>query len=204
MTAQRILTKEQFAPEGVPSGGYNTSEHSGKEVFAVQLLRVPDVAPPFDHEVLPAARVSVTGLPAGLDAPGPAPVDLVPARVARPSRPTWPSWPPPGEEDGAGEWAPRFARLLVEALAGSRPVRQILPWTTARARTHLRRILPALDWGQRPRVVRVLTSRPASHVVEMSVVVALGTRTRALAVRLEQTQRAGQPTRWLCTDIEAR
>jgi hypothetical protein len=94
--------------------------------------------------------------------------------------------------------------LLVEALAGSRPVRQILPWTTARAQTHLRRIGPALDWGQRPRVVRVLTSHPARDVVEMSVVVELGARTRALAVRLEQAAGEGsQPARWLCTDIEA-
>jgi hypothetical protein len=49
-------------------------------------------------------------------------------------------------------------------------------------------------------VLRVLTTRPVPGVIEMTMVVAAGPRTRALAVRLEQS---GQPLRWLCTDIEA-
>jgi hypothetical protein len=46
-------------------------------------------------------------------------------------------------------------------------------------------------------VLRVLTTRPAPGVIEMTMVVVTGPRTRALAVRLEHGDR------WLCTDIEA-
>ena len=78
-----------------------------------------------------------------------------------------------------------------------------MPWLTERARFHLRRLAPAFSSGHRPRVLRVLTSQPSSGVVEMSVVIAAGTRTRALALRLELDKLAGQHPRWLCTDIEA-
>ncbi len=118
-----------------------------------------------------------------------------------------------------GEWPGQFARLLAEALAGARPVRQILPWTSERARAHLHRLMPLFGGGQRPRVLRVIATRPTRDVIEMTVIVGIGARTRALAVRLEQasfyqlarpaeyvargvTSAAGAP-RWVCTDIEA-
>jgi hypothetical protein len=126
------------------------------------------------------------------------------------------------------DWSRQFALLLTEALAGARPLRQILPWTTDRARAHLDKLMPLFSGGQRPRVQRVMTSRPTSDAIEMTVVVAVGTRTRALAVRLERvlhpqggvTRRGGSrsrlpgpampraqaertPPQWLCTAIEA-
>lgn len=122
------------------------------------------------------------------------------------------------QAEASSQWAQQFARLLAEALAGARPVRQILPWTSKRARGHLGRVAPLFGGGQRPRVLRVITTRPTREVIEMTVIVGVGTRTRALAVRLEQAapHRLARPAeyatragaslagahRWVCTDIE--
>ncbi len=118
-------------------------------------------------------------------------------------------------ERGSGDadsdrWPSQFAQVLAETLAGSRPASQITPWTTERARAHIRRLGPLLAAEQRPRVQRVLTSRPVEDVVEVSVIVGLGSRTRALAARLEragpQAATLGRPARqarWLCTAVES-
>jgi hypothetical protein len=103
----------------------------------------------------------------------------------------------------------QFALLIVETLAGVRPVRQLAPLLSKRAAIHLHRLLPLFSASRRPRVLRVLTSAPAAGVVEMTLIVETGPRTRALAVRLERAARAATArrdapaTRWLCTDIEA-
>jgi hypothetical protein len=109
-----------------------------------------------------------------------------------------------------GTWPSKFAQVLAETLAGSRPPAQIAPWTTERARSHIRRLGPLLAAGQRPLVQRVITSAPTAGVVEMSVVVGFGPRVRALAVRLERTEpraatagQAARQSRWLCTAVEA-
>ncbi len=111
--------------------------------------------------------------------------------------------PPPG-------WQSRFAQVLAETLAGSRPPRQLVPWTTEQALDRIQRLGPRLASGQRPRVRRVLTSRPAADVLEMTVVVGFGPRVNALAVRLERSwpappARPGGPpaARWVCTAVEA-
>ena len=64
--------------------------------------------------------------------------------------------------------------------------------------------------GQQPLVHRVVASRPAADVVEMTVVVRFGPRVRALAVRLERDGphrggpgRDATPARWRCTALEA-
>ena len=97
----------------------------------------------------------------------------------------------------------------------------------------IRHLGPRLASQQRPRVRRVLTSLPASDVMEMAVVVGFGPRVRALAVRLERSAACpssergapsgragpsgrigpsgcakapghGEPTdRWVCTAVEA-
>jgi len=157
---------------------------------------VPDVAPPFDGEAGPASRTPVPELEVW--APPPArPEKAAPAAGQR--------------RDGA--WAGPFARLLAETLAGMRPAGQIAPWMTDRARAHMRRAAPVLRCGQRPRVLRVLVSWPDDSVAELSVIVGLGPRTKALAVRMEKLPAApgagrpargkpGQPPQWRCTDIE--
>ena len=143
------------------------------------------------------------------------PRDWDPAPVAGPGLP--PCAPPhgggaPPHAAPASPCQPsphQFALLIVETLAGVRPVRQLAPLLSKRAGIHLRRLLPLFSANRRPRVLRVLTSAPAADVVEMTLVVETGQRTRALAVRLERTARPASARRdapamrWLCTAIEA-
>jgi hypothetical protein len=248
MAVQHILlTNDQLAsvdsPVGSGQDGYRDQGplpwHARVDLSSVKLLTVPDAAPPFDGEVLPARTGAMPGLPAAVPPPGTAlaagpPVAEVGGEAARADAPlagiggetaradaqmAGISVAVPSQRRGTAEtrtrgnsglepeadcdWTQQFARLLVETLAGARPLRQLLPWLSDRARVHLRRVEPVLRCGQRPRVLRVLASQPTGSVVEMSVIVGLGPRTRALAVRLEEAGRAGQPGRWLCTDIEA-
>jgi uncharacterized protein DUF6459 len=107
-------------------------------------------------------------------------------------------------------WARQFAVLLTEALAGVRPLQQVLPCMSGRGSVQLRRLLPVFCGDYRPRIQRVLTTMPAADVIEMTLVVTAGPRTRALAVRLERATPAGpqawrsKPSApWLCTDVEA-
>jgi hypothetical protein len=93
--------------------------------------------------------------------------------------------------------------MVTEALAGLRPTRQVLPWTTSRAQCQLQRILPGFGGGQRPRIVRIVTTRPARDVIEMSVVAGFGPRLRAVALRLERVPGTQRGAGWTCTDIEA-
>ena len=188
---------------------------------AVRLCLVPDSAPPYDDEV-PSGEPD-----RGRDTSGPAtgePVEGRPVRgkpvrgkptTGRPATATAPAWPS------------RFAQVLAETLAGSRPPRQIEPWTTQQAREHIHRLGPRMASAQRPRIRRVVTYRPASDVLEMAVVVGFGPRVRALAVRLERSTACptagsgesaapggpasrggatghGEPAlRWVCTAVEA-
>ena len=104
---------------------------------------------------------------------------------------------------------------VAEGDGGSRAVRQVddpsfQMNTTREAARPDRPHEAALAAGQRPQLRRVVAFRPASGVIEMTVVVSFGSRVRALAVRLEHTPppRAlpgHQPRRprWLCTDVEA-
>ncbi len=109
-------------------------------------------------------------------------------------------------------WAARFAQILAETLAGARPPRQMVPWTTAETRRRIRELGPLLSASGPPRVRRVLTARPAPGVLEMTILVRAGERTRAVAVRVERaaqhdhpvTVSADAPAAWLCTAIEAR
>ena len=98
----------------------------------------------------------------------------------------------------------------METLAGSRPPRQISSWATDRARARIQRLGPMLAGGQQPQLRRVVAFRPASDVIEMTVVVSFGPRVRALAIRLEHAPparalpgRQPRTSRWLCTEVEA-
>ena len=81
-----------------------------------------------------------------------------------------------------------------------RPTSQLVPWTTERARSRIQQLGPRLAAGQRPRIRRVVTFRPATDAMEITVVVDFGPRVHALALRLERGNRDG---RWLCTTVEA-
>jgi hypothetical protein len=202
--------------------------------MAIRLVPVPNWLPPYDDE-LPAtqndtnhaSQIWATGiyarppvvarendeLTAGQykapdpDEPGPGEADQKatdqPAEKDR----------RPGEADagdGVGQWPSQFAQVLAETLAGARPASQLTPWTNERARAHIRRLGPLLAVDRRPRVQRVRASQPARDVVEVAVVAEFGSRTRALAARLERAGpqpatpgRPGREARWLCTAIES-
>jgi hypothetical protein len=153
------------------------------ELAAMGLASVPDFLSPVDGN-----RDVRASLDLGLDqAPAP--------RVA--------------PEDWGMPWPRQFAVLLAETLAGARPLQQVLPLMSERGSTQLRRLLPLFCGDYRPRVLRVLTAAPSPGVIEMAIVVTVGPRTRALAVRLERAARAAPAWRvkpatpWRCTDIEA-
>ena len=149
-----------------------------------------------------AARPSGPGSPGQKEeAPGPARPRKPPAAPGASGRPGS-SASPPG-------WPGQFAQVLAETLAGSRPPRQLVPWTTERARDRIQRLGPLLSAGQQPRVRRVVTFHPTADAMEMAVVVVFGQRVHALALRLERgggqatAGRAAQPGRWLCVAVEA-
>jgi hypothetical protein len=209
---QALLLPEQPAQGPFACGEVRPGVCSGEDfppfdLSALRLVPVPDVGPPFDGELQ-------AGAPASLPPPAPAVVKS----SDRSSALTCAAGT--GRLESTGEWPQQFARLLAEALAGARPIRQILPWTSERARLHLHNLTPLFGGGQRPQVLRVIATRPAREVIEMTVIVRVGTRTRALAIRLERTQPPRQlaghamggatdtrpadtPLRWVCTDIEA-
>jgi hypothetical protein len=185
MTAQPLLPSSN-AP--LPAGSNSAQEFD--DLPSIRLFKVPDAAPPFDGEFPAPSEFG-----AHFETPFvPPPRTPIPPPEATGS----------GGPVGLGDWPSRFARLLTEVLSGSRPSRQIMPCLTRRARFHLNRLTPIFSSSQRLRVLRVLASQPSATVVEMSVIVDFGTRTRALALRLERAMLADQSAvRWLCTDIEA-
>jgi hypothetical protein len=173
---------------------------------SVQPIAIPDGAPAYDCEThgaaCPAARSPVdragpAGEPALTGPPDPAAGPQPRAAAASGLAGTTTAWPR------------QFAQVMVEILAGVRPQRQIDPLATDRVRAQIRHLGPILAADRRPRVQRVVTSRPTAGVVEMTVVVSFGPRSRALAMRLEyvapREAAPGIPTRparWLCTELE--
>ncbi len=130
---------------------------------------------------------------------GVAPAEVAPAGVA-----------PAAAADPATARPRQLALVIVEVLTGARPDRQLVPLATDRVRARVRGLAPLLASGRRPRVVRIVTSRPAVRVVEMTVVVDFGPRSRALAMRFEHVAARpaapgwpARPARWLCTALEA-
>jgi hypothetical protein len=240
-TSQALLSREHHR-------GDDGSPPSADDPAEIRLLTLPEVGPPFDDD--PAAKAITAAATAGQGAGAPfaggpgaraAGARNIPRAHSGTQAPragnaetdhagdashaAHPGRRPVGDVSGTdGEWARRFAVLLTEALSGARPVRQVLPWTSRRARVQLPALVPLFSGGQRPRVLRVIATRPAQDVIEMTVVAGIGARTRALAVRLQRADPAERPawrtqpgtrpapatrarTRamapWLCTDIEA-
>jgi hypothetical protein len=165
------------------------------DAAAVRLSAVPDCAPPYDDD--PAgARAAARTAGTRPAPPGPPP----PSERRAECRPERRAECRPERRAEPGAWPGRFAQVLAETLAGSRPQVQMRPWTTDQALRRIRQLGPMLAAGVQPRVRRIVTSRPAAGVVEMSVIVGVGPSVRALAVRLERDHgEAG----WVCTAVEA-
>jgi Family of unknown function (DUF6459) len=182
---------------------------------SVQPISIPDGAPAYDCETHGAACPAARDHAGSADEPGttrlPGPVAWAAEPQPQPSGQAAAASGPtaPGLSGTTTGWPRQFAQVMVEILAGVRPQRQIDPLTTDRVRAQLRHLGPILAADRRPRVQRVVTSRPAAGVVEMTVVVSFGPRSRALAMRLEyvaaREAAPGLPTRparWLCTELE--
>lgn len=152
------------------------------DAVAITSVAVPDAAPPYDG-AMPATVPSRSGA-SGDDTEVARAIAAVRALtdasrvcVAR-----------PGQGQFTGHWPSQFAQVLAETLAGSRSPTQLTPWTTHQTRRRISQLGRALSTAHRPRVKRVIVTSPAGGVLEMAVIVGLGTRVRALAVRLERTQ----------------
>jgi Family of unknown function (DUF6459) len=198
------------------------------DAVAIHQIAVPQADPPYDPADDLAADSAVTldllepALPARVEAPA----------TAGPESATWPAVPAPdlthfAERYSAGPWPSQFAQALAETLAGTRPRSQLAPWTSIKTRRRISQLSPLMATSSQPKLKRVIISSPAGGVLEMTVVVDLGQRVRALAVRLELTDppappsspspdqaaparpadpaRLAAPTdpRWHCTAIEA-
>lgn len=209
------------------------------DAVAVRMLAIPDSAPPYDDELAAGRRPGLasdgplpgdgplTGKgPLAGDGPLTGEVPLpgeVPGRSGQgtPGEQGTPGGRAHGRAPAAAGsqargpavppgWPSQFAQVLAETLAGSRPPRQIAPWTTERARRHIQRLGPLLAAGEQPRVRRVVTYRPSADVVEMTVIVGIGPKVRALAIRLERDGprraspgRAAHGARWVAVAVEA-
>ncbi len=210
---------QRTPPESPASPGQRTPPESPAS-SELRLITVPAGWPPYDCEshgaACPVARAAALAKP-NVSHQAPA--------LAGPPRPTAPPLAPVQSTAGqssAGQGSagqssagqatalPRkFAQVIVEILAGSRPLRQTVGWTTDRVRAQIGDLTQVLTSDQRPRIRRVVTSQPAASVVEMTVVVTFGARSRALAMRFEhipaRQPRPGlpaRPARWLCTELE--
>jgi hypothetical protein len=166
----------------------------------LRLVTVPAGWPPYDCEThgaaCPAAREAAmtnrhVSRPAPAPAGAPGPTALSPAAAQATALPR------------------QFAQVIVEILAGSRPLRQTVGWTTDRVRAQIADLTQLVASDQRPRIRRIVASQPAVSVVEMTVVVSFGPRSRALAMRFEHVPARQpapglptRPARWLCTEIE--
>jgi hypothetical protein len=200
-------------------------ELSALRLVNPRLVKVPDAAPPYDCQIhgtvcparCPGQTVAATVdvVPAALAPPAAAPPSVAPHVVARPAgapalvAPALVA-PPAGAADLTTAWPRQLAVVIVEVLAGVRPDRQLVALATDRVRARIARLTPLLACDRRPRITRIVTSRPAARVVEMTVVVNFGSRSRALALRVEHVAARpaapgwpARPARWLCTAIEA-
>jgi hypothetical protein len=202
----------------------------------LRLITVPAGWPPYDCEThgaaCPAAREAATtnphvnsqapgcaGPPRAV-APSPAPsASSAPSASGQDRTPSAPTStgptgtaPDAAGQAGASQAVPlprQFAQVIVEILAGFRPLRQAVGWTTDRVRAQIGDLTQVLTSDQRPRIRRIVTSQPTASVVEMTVVVNFGQRSRALAMRFEHMPARrpapglpARPARWLCTEIE--
>jgi hypothetical protein len=207
----------------IPKGG-TMPELSALPLVNLHLVTVPDAAPPYDcpvHGARCSPRVAGRTVPDAVDttaAERPA-VLAPPAADADPFGADSLGADRAGADaagadvagaDVAGAWLRRLAVVIVEVLAGVRPDRQLVPLATDRVRARIRGLVPLLACDRRPKIARIVTSRPTAQVVEMTVVVHFGARSRALAMRFEYVAarpaspgRPARPARWLCTAIEA-
>lgn len=183
------------------------------DATCIYQITIPQAAPPYD-DAAPEAALSLARLvPAAVLRP---PAQARPIRASRQPSPALDQQPPAGAglPPAGGTWPSKFAQVLAETLAGTRPAEQIAAWTTERARQRISQLGPLMATAHRPRIRRILAASPTSGVIEMTIIVGLGPQVRALAVRLERADQLtpdsqGQPghpegaAHWRCTAVDA-
>ena len=189
------------------------------DLSSPRLVKVPSTAPPYDCQVH-GARCPADLLPGAEEAPAAAVLPgaavlpsaaVVPVPAVVPVLAAAPASAAASAAAGPVGARPRqLAVVIVEVLAGVRPDRQLVCMATDRVRARVGNLAPLLAAGRRPRIARIVMSRPADRVVEMTVVVNFGARSRALAMRFEHAAARpaapgwpARPARWLCTALEA-
>jgi hypothetical protein len=190
---------------------------------AVRRVPLPACEPPFDDEcrsdapVVASSRVTTRSaavtqgslalahvLPGGLPAvPEPAAslrlVELTDDPSPTPTKRVRPGPARAGRLPDPRLWSARLAQGIAEALYGHRPIQQLIRWTDEDVYARLAGRLAGrrpVD-GPRPLVRSVRICRPRDGVAEVTAIVAVPGRSRALALRLEADQ-----SRWRCTALD--
>lgn len=97
-------------------------------------------------------------------------------------------------------WAAHIAQAILDTLLGTRPAHQLARWTDPTVYSAILSATPghpASPGAPRPAVRGIRISMPVAGVAEASVLVQVGPRFRAAAMRLE-----GTDNRWLCTAFD--
>lgn len=176
-------------------------------------LPLPTSQPPYDDEIgvpptpHPGRRIAGGGPTQGaLALSFTAGTGVAPAPESHPrlrlvgedAQPAAASHHPPGLPDPR-RWTVKLAQAAFEGVHGQRPIQQLTRWTDdAVYRSLARRAADqAATSVVRPRVRSIRVCRVSDLVAEASVVVTLGARIRAVAVRLDAVD-----DRWLCTTFD--
>jgi hypothetical protein len=191
------------------------------DLSSLRLVKVPPTAPPYDCQVHGArCPASTDVVPAVEEAPAASVSPVAPllaaaavssaAAVSPAAAVSGLSARPAVVADPVTARPRQLAVVIVEVLVGVRPDRQLVSLATDRVRARVGNLAPLLAAGRRPRIARIVMSRPVDRVVEMTVVVNFGARSRALAMRFEHAAARpaapgwpARPARWLCTALEA-
>lgn len=152
----------------------------------------PPLEPPFDDEPAPRAlRLVPSHVEELLPFDPPTPVH--PADEESDRLPT-----PRTELPDPRPWAGRIILATLEALAGRRPVQQLMPWTDDVVYAQISRAVRYGTARAIPGVLRSIhVSEPADGVAEVCAVASGSNRTRAVAARLE-----GSDGKWRCTALK--
>ena len=164
-------------PDPPTASGQRTSPESPAS-FGLRLITVPSGWPPYDCETHGAAcprrarppwlnRTSVTGCKPWRGHPS-RPRQVRYRATARRATAVPPGASGPGRgglgsQGAAGRsvaLSRQYAQVIVEILAGSRPLRQTVGWTTDHVRAQIGDLTRLLASDQRPRIRRVVTSQP--------------------------------------------
>lgn len=208
-----ITSPVPLVPAAGRAGGFRANRRPARrrplpDAVAITSVAVPDPAPPYDDAAghgrrttsesrrRPSGRAGqgTRSRLAAVGASATADARTGPAQYLRAVAPgtSQAQFAESDQVPVTGSWPGQFAQVLAETLAGARPPEQIVPWTTEQARQRISQLGPLLAAAHRPRVRRVIVTSPARGVLEMTVIVGLGTSVRALAVRLERAQPPGQ------------